>query len=184
MLIGISIVRNEADIIEISVKHHIAQDIDLCLICDDDSSDGTRHLLRRLALFDPRIRWLGNSSGGFYQQEVINALAQEARRLGAEWILAFDADEFWYSPEGLSLALRRASEDMGESAAVSVEVVNFAQRRDQVRLEPHAVVRAQYRAFSPRGSVAEASDLVQSGAISYIEMQYPEKLICPAKPDV
>jgi len=178
MLVGISIVRNEADIVELSVRHHLAQGVDLLLICDDDSSDGTGNLLRQIGYSNSRVRWTANKTNGFYQADALNALVDDARRLGASWILAFDADEFWYSRDGLANAVGQAPH---EPLALEVEVMNFTSPRDQIRLEAAAATRARYRVRQPIGAASEARELVEAGSISYIEMRYPQKFIFSAK---
>ncbi|MEA2503491.1 MAG: hypothetical protein QOG36_534, partial [Actinomycetota bacterium] len=56
-LTGIGMVRNEADIIRVTVAYHLALGCDEILLVDNGSEDGTRCILRHHAETDPRIRW-------------------------------------------------------------------------------------------------------------------------------
>ncbi len=75
-----------------------------------------------------RVRWT-RDDGPYRQAEITTALAREAARGGADWVLPIDADEFWYAPGG---GLRRAPGRVaGRRARVQVSV-NFVQRRDRL----------------------------------------------------
>jgi hypothetical protein len=176
MLIGISVVRNEADIIGTTICHHFNEGFDLLIVADNDSSDGTTILLERMASEDRRLR-ISRVTGAFRQSDILTSLAQDAVRAGASWIVAFDADEFWHAPQGVAEALRSVKED-----ALEVSVVNFIQHRDQILLEPGAIGRIQYRSMGPVGSADEARRLVESGACSFVEMAYPPKWVARAVP--
>ena len=175
MLVGISIVRNEEDLVATAVRHHLRQGVDLVLIADNDSTDGTVRCLERLAAMDRRILWSRTGDVGFRQSQAVTELAREAVRRDATWILPFDADEFWSAPGGLAPALRDSRAD-----AVSVEVVNFIQARGQIRREPQAVLNAVYRCTTPIGDYRKVRFLVEAGDISYVEASYQRKYISRA----
>jgi len=48
-LVGLMLVRNEADIVRVSLLHHLAQGIDRFLVVDNGSTDGTDCVLAELA---------------------------------------------------------------------------------------------------------------------------------------
>lgn len=170
MLVGVAIVRNEDDVIATTIRHHLALGLDAILISDNESDDDTLKIIRRMAATDRRIRW--SRSRGFRQQEIVNELANEARRLGAEWILPFDADEFWLRREPwLPLLL----EVPHQAAFVLANVVNFVQRRDQLHRDPRGLLGAVYRSAQTIGTVEEAPQLVGDGAISYVEAPFGMK---------
>ena len=92
-------VKNEADIIRMTVLHQLAQGLDAVLVADNCSEDGTLDIVldlsRDLPVYVARDTWLA------YEQSVkTTLLADMARRAGAEWIVPFDADEFWFAPGG------------------------------------------------------------------------------------
>lgn len=179
MLVGISCIRNEADIISTTIRHHFNEGFDCLYVVDDNSSDDTARELERLAAADKRLRFSRNRSNAFRQSEIVTGLAREAVRHGATWIVPFDADEFWHAPGGLASALRSVTADM-----VEVQVTNFAQCRDQIQLTPGAVLRAVYRPSEAIGTCFEAQALVERGTCSYLEMTYPPKYIARAAPEI
>ena len=82
---GISIVRNEVDIIGLNILHHLSLGLDEMLIVDNGSSDGTDRVLQRQLGIDGRIKWSRND-GPYKQPEIFTELAREAhvgRRLGS-----------------------------------------------------------------------------------------------------
>lgn len=91
---GISMVRDEADIIWSTVTNMLGQ-VDQVIVADNGSTDGTRDILDSLdvtVIDDPEI--------GYYQSAKMTRLAQLAAEKGADWVVPFDADEWWYSPFG------------------------------------------------------------------------------------
>src|SRR3712207_6180913 len=92
-IFGISMVRNEVDIIRLSVLHHLSLGLHRLLIVDNGSTDGTDEELKRLEQ-DKRVSWTRDTSQ-YRQSEILTELAREAHRLGADWVVPFDADEFW-----------------------------------------------------------------------------------------
>ncbi len=174
MIVGVSLVRNEADILELTIRHHMREGVDLLLIADNGSDDGTRDVLRTCAARDPRVRWTQDGTSVFEQADVVTGLAREAYSLGARWVLPFDADEFWHARGGLARALARR-----EEAGLEVEVVNFVQRREQVEVAPDGLLHVDHRIAEPIGPPGHP-ELVEAESISYVEMEYPTKWISRA----
>jgi hypothetical protein len=105
---AISVVRNEADIIVPVIEHLFKQGVDAVLIADNTSTDQTPALLSELAERHP-VYIAHDSERGHYQGIKMTILADAARRAGADWIVPFDADEFWFAPGGtLAEFLRRS----------------------------------------------------------------------------
>jgi hypothetical protein len=100
---AVSIVKNEADIIGLALDHMLEQGVDHILIADNLSSDGTRELLESRASADSRVHLAFDSEPRFFQAAKMTRLAQVAALAGADWIIPFDADEFWYA-EGRAVA--------------------------------------------------------------------------------
>jgi Glycosyl transferase family 2 len=175
MLAGISLVRNEEDLIETTLRHHLGQGVDLLLIADNNSTDATARVLESAARKDRRIRWSETGDVGFHQAEVVTELARSAMRSGATWILPFDADEFWWAAGGLATALRASVTDV-----ISVPIVNFIQHRGQIRREPRAVLSAVHRSAVKLGGFRTARASVEAGEFSYVEAPYQRKNIIRA----
>jgi glycosyltransferase involved in cell wall biosynthesis len=95
-VIGVAMVHNEEDVIESCVRHHLAE-CDEVIVTDHSSSDRTREILE--AINDPRLHIQTETEPGYYQQTVVNRMADEAReKYGATWVIPFDADELWTCP--------------------------------------------------------------------------------------
>ena len=96
---GISLVRDELDVLPHTVAHLFAQGVDQVLIADNGSDDGTREFLTNAARRDPRIHVAFDAQPAHWQSEKVTRLAHAAGRAGADWIVPFDADEFWFAPD-------------------------------------------------------------------------------------
>ncbi len=101
-VVGISMVKDEIDILPCTIQHMLTQ-VDELLVLDDGSTDGTYEYLESLNdEFGPvHIRtWVGKDVG-YMQSLKMTELATRARiELGATWVVPFDADELWTSQWG------------------------------------------------------------------------------------
>lgn len=99
--VGVSMVRDEEDIIGATVRH-LLHEVDAVLVADNRSTDGTREVLRAIeAEYPGRVVVVEDPDPAYRQSAKMTALADRARtELGAEWVVPFDADEWWYSPFG------------------------------------------------------------------------------------
>jgi hypothetical protein len=96
---AVGMVKNEADIIVPVVENLFRQGVKGVLIADNCSTDETPALLASLA--DSHPLYLAYDREVAYLQEIkMNLLCDWARRAGADWIIPFDADEFWFATEG------------------------------------------------------------------------------------
>ncbi len=97
-LVAVSIVKNEADIIEPFVRHTLAW-VDHHLIFDHDSTDGTRAILGALQREGLPITLYTDDDLGNLQQARSNFLTRlAAQSFAADWILPLDADEILAGP--------------------------------------------------------------------------------------
>jgi Glycosyl transferase family 2 len=161
-------VRDESDVIQLSVLHHLRVGCTRVLIVDNGSSDATPRILRRLSQRYP-VNWT-RDGGRFLQAEITTELAREAARQGSDWVVPFDADEFWWSDR------RRLPDVLAGSAAGALQarVVNFVQRRGQHRPTAGALARMTWRAETVRAE-RPARELVESSQIAFVEIDYPPK---------
>jgi glycosyltransferase involved in cell wall biosynthesis len=95
---GISMVRDEADIVSSTVANMLTQ-VDHVIVADNGSTDGTLDILHELG-----VEVIDDPERGYYQSAKMTALAAHAADAGADWVVPFDADEWWYTPHHLTIA--------------------------------------------------------------------------------
>ncbi len=100
-IVAVCMARDEADVIRSTVAHML-DEADAVIVADNLSTDGTREILDELAASSAgRLVVVDDPEPAYRQSEKMTALALRARLdLGADWIVPFDADEWWYSPFG------------------------------------------------------------------------------------
>jgi glycosyltransferase involved in cell wall biosynthesis len=175
---GLSIVRNEVDIIRTNLLHHLRLGLERILVVDNGSDDGTDLVLQELSRTLP-IEWR-SSPGPFRQAQMTTDLAREAYGRGATWVLPVDADEFWCTNgQGLEDVLAQSA-----VAALGCHVMNFVQSRDQLEATPDAIARIVFRPARVRGPVENARLTVESRKAAFVEMAYPRKWITRAMPGI
>ena len=172
VVVGISMVRNAADIVRVNVLYHLSLGLDRLVLVDNMSTDGTDRVVEELSRRDSRVRW-SREDGPHPQARVFTRLAREAHHEGADWVLPIDVDEFWHVRRGSLKGVLAKS----ESVAIRVQVVNFVQRRSQLESTQDALLYMTWRVPSPMGSPEEAANLVSSGQIAHVEARYPAKWI-------
>lgn len=112
MIAAVSMWRNEADIGPTVIRHLLAEGVDLIIVADNLSTDGTRDHLEDFAKHAPVVV-LDDPEPAYFQAQKMTRLIQMAGQRGADWIVAFDADEVWYSPHGrLGDVLRQARQPL------------------------------------------------------------------------
>jgi hypothetical protein len=95
-LVGVSMVKNEADIIETSIRHNL-RFLDAMFVLDHDSTDATSAILSSLVDegLPLKLTRLSKATASFNQSECITFLARSAfERHGADIVFPIDADEF------------------------------------------------------------------------------------------
>jgi hypothetical protein len=114
---AVTMVRNEEDIIEYTVRHLLRQGVDRVVVADHGSTDSTPEILDRLAAEDPRVVVVRDRTTRYYQHLQMTRLALAACAAGAEWIVPFDGDEAWYVADGRPLAefLRSCPQDVASA---------------------------------------------------------------------
>ncbi|HUF01668.1 MAG TPA: glycosyltransferase family 2 protein [Gaiellaceae bacterium] len=119
------IARDESDIVDAQVAFHLNAGVDFVVATDHASVDGTTEILRRYER-EGYLRLL-RREGDYHEAEWRTEMARlAATEIGADWVFASDADEFWW-PRGPSL-------------------------RDVLDVIParYGIVRAFWRPFVPR----------------------------------
>lgn len=142
---AVTMMRNEIDVVE-GVLRHVADEVDHVIVADNLSDDGTRDVLDQLArelpltvVDDPVIAYL--------QSQKMTALAARAAKMGAIWILPFDADEIWASHHGrIADALALA---VGANVAPATVYNHYSTAVDSDNPDPFR--RMQWRQATPMG---------------------------------
>jgi hypothetical protein len=96
------LVRDEADVVDAQIAHHLNAGVDFVIATDNLSSDGTTEALERYAS-EGRLHLIREPGEDLRQTEWVTRMARlAATDFGADWVINADADEFWW-PEGESL---------------------------------------------------------------------------------
>ena len=170
--IAICIVRNSVDIIPLTVLHHCLLGVDLCVVIDNGSTDGTAELLDSIARKAARVKVIHDPSP-FRQADIVNNVIDEfaGRRT---IVIPFDADECWNAP-----VHRIAS--IFDTEAVNVaecDVVNFVQSRSVTRPSAFSWLKA-YRSATP--VPGDLRRMVREHQHSFIEVKFPRKVLFRAE---
>ncbi len=135
-LVAVSVVKNEADIIEAFVRHTVAW-TDHHLIFDHDSTDGTREILQALQAEGLPVSLFRDDQPGHLQQARSNHLTRLAAQAhAADWILPLDADEFLDGPGRAEL--EDSLQHAGSEQAVSLPLLDYcaSERDDPTEINP------------------------------------------------
>ena len=90
------LVRDEADIVDTWLRYHLARGVDVVLVTDHRSVDGTSDILREHA-GDGRVVVRREEAEVIRQSEWMTQMSRlAATEHGADWVIPSDADEFWW----------------------------------------------------------------------------------------
>ncbi len=146
------VVRDAADVLAVSLRHHLADGVEAVYVIDHGSTDGTSRLLARFEADGLPLAW-ERREGPFDQQAMATDLATQAAADGADWILTVDGDELWQVDGGFKAFL---AQHEGVDA-VSLPVVNFVQWRHARTGTPAGLLTLCARPTQPlRKSVYDA----------------------------
>lgn len=138
--------RDEADIIASTLDFHLGRGVDLMLVTDNGSCDGTTAILQAFARRG-RVRLLHQPQHTHDQGTWVTSMARlAALEHDADWVIHGDADEFWWGASG---DLRR------QLAAVPTEVQALAVPRCNFLPPPREVETPELQPFHQRQLVRE-----------------------------
>ncbi|MFO1281920.1 MAG: glycosyltransferase family 2 protein [Burkholderiales bacterium] len=116
ILWGVSMMRNEEDIVEAFVRHNLAI-LDGLLVVDHNSTDATSAILASLCAERLPLVVMRNDSPGYLQAEVTTTAARQVfARTPADFVFPLDADEFLKAPSRGALEAFLASLPPGTHA--------------------------------------------------------------------
>lgn len=181
-LIMTLLVRDAADIVAENVAWHLAQGVDHVIATDNGSVDGTVEALEPFAR-DGALTLLHEPSRAYLQDIWTTRMALMARdRMGADWVICNDADEFWCAPSG---RLHDVLPDPSERPCLLVcRRHNMIGPRDAL-LSVHWADALVYRAVSPPvlppSPETEADVQAIRFQTTYFQHQVPAKVIFPTR---
>lgn len=124
-IVGTLMVRDEVDIVAAMVEHHLDQGIDLLIVTDNGSTDGTAEVLREYAALGA-VELFHDPVHRKQQGETVTRMARRAAAVHrADWVVNADADEFFVPVDRsstLAACLERVPPEVG---AFHVPVVNL-----------------------------------------------------------
>jgi hypothetical protein len=125
MIVLTMMVRDEIDIVESMLLHHVQQGVDAFIITDNGSVDGTWQVLEEFARHH-QVDLRQDPVHRKQQASTVTAMARDAySKWGADWVINADADEFWKpldAAKTLHDVISHYSQDIG---AFPVDVVNL-----------------------------------------------------------
>jgi hypothetical protein len=101
-LVMVMKVRDEIDVVEQTLRYHLARGADQWIVTDNGSTDGTLEVLKRYR--DAGLLRLIEEPGQDFRTEAhwwVTRMARlAATEAGADWVAHVDADEFWWPARG------------------------------------------------------------------------------------
>ena len=148
-LVSVTMIKNDGDIVEAFVRHHLSL-LDHVVILDHGSTDSTPRILRALQAENLRLTVLNDDSLSFQQGPRVTELARQAfSRLGADFVLPLDADEFLRVDSRSVLEEALAGIPAGRCGQIAWRNHVVTEQDDVASLNP--VERMKFRAsFEPR----------------------------------
>lgn len=142
-VVGVTMVRDEADIIEPVVRHMLTQ-VDAVIVANNNSVDGTNDILYELQQTHSNLIVYFDDVVGYEQSKKMTALAHMAREeFRADWIVPFDADEIWYAPPGTTIG--RFLEVRPNMHIVEANLYDHVATGLDNQLEPNPIARMHWR---------------------------------------
>ena len=108
---AVSMIKNEADIVE-SFARHVLKIADLLIVTDHNSTDKTRQILESLQSEGLPIIIQTFDKIELLHEEIINSMVEQAIELEADIVIPIDADEFLIKLDGNSNDIRRILQNL------------------------------------------------------------------------
>lgn len=166
------LVKNERDIIETNLDFHLRAGVDHVIVTDNASDDGTRDILEHYGRL-PEVTVIDELGNDFSQRRWVTRMARLAvDKLGADWIINSDSDEFWFnSGESLKSALMEARSPLQICCRRNMVYAWNAEDRGPW------LERAVYRATPPHPRPHLADPLRDPLPTAYFNLDLPPKAV-------
>jgi glycosyltransferase involved in cell wall biosynthesis len=145
MIVGVSMVKDEIDVLPFTIWHMFDQGVDRVVIADNGSTDGTREMLAELAEISDRVTLVIDDEPAYYQARKMNALATRHVEIG-QWVIPFDADEHWSGQFGYTLA---GAIEVARADVLLAEVWDYLPQPGDDASEPDPFYRTSWRETRP-----------------------------------
>jgi hypothetical protein len=159
------LVRDEEDILREHLEYHLNAGVDLVMVTDHRSSDGTADILRSYEEQGAVVTFREESEFAQQASWQTRMARLAATEHGADWVISSDADEFWWPRE---TSLKGALEDVPRRFGVAYGLMqNFLPlveeggrfiERMTVRLATSAPINDPATPFRPVVKVAHRGD--------------------------
>ena len=136
---AVTMCKNEQDIIEHTVRHMLTQ-VDHVIVADNMSTDNTRAILESLP--GDHLTIIDDLDPAYEQSRKMTNLAQAARLLGADAVVPFDADEYWYAPDFPTISEAIAQ---SENTIFPASMYNFVPTAIDDTSDPNPFTRIQWK---------------------------------------
>lgn len=139
MIVGVTMVKDEADILGWTIQHLREQGVESVVVADNGSTDGTREiadLLADVVVDDP--------DPAHYQSRKVTRLVHDHCTLG-DWVVPFDADEMWTGVDGSLAGVLRST----DAEVVTASVWDFLPQPGDDRRIHDPYVRTSWREPHP-----------------------------------
>ncbi len=146
-IIGLMAVRNEERFIQANLRYHLAKHgFDAIIVVDNGSTDRTRE--RVLALKHQRVIYrAATGEEGFLHDRIFTATARSLfQQRQCDWLVPFDADEFWLSRSSGSLRrlLTHTAEEYPEIDGVTANVFQLHESELDDTSANHPLLRVRF----------------------------------------
>lgn len=164
------LVKDEVDIIEKNIKYHLSQGVDIIVVMDNGSTDGTIKILEKYKRLG-KVDYFVNKQTGFLQDKWVSKLIDTAiKKYKADFVINSDADEFWV-PRYFNLKTMVLIES--DNDVIAVPVRNYLPPQD-MRKKNFNLTNFEYFVNKTIGVPADYRDRLINDLWLY---RYSDKLI-------
>ena len=168
------LVRDEVDIIDENIKYHLENGVDMIVVIDNGSKDGTRDILDKYVKKGVLFYEVEDSHTFEQDKWVTRLIGIALKKYNATHVINCDADEFWTSKYG---NLKRSIAENYFCDVIYVPVINFLPPIDK-RKVGFKIRDFVYYVFNTISCPGEVGKRVSSELLMYT---YPEKVITSSK---
>ena len=168
-IIAISMVKNEADIIESMVRYTLNY-ADYLLIKEHNSTDDTRKILELLKEEGLALEIYDCDIEGHNQSDVMTELVYKAiKEFNADVVVPLDADEFLISEKGTVNDVRSSLENLDIRGNYDIPWINFCIAEEGIQQQDKHVAGFAYEANKAMVIVVNKWDLVKKSETAMVE---------------